>query len=92
MREYIVSNKLKNPLKNNRPGKIWVKSFIRRNRMSFKKAKMIFSARKSATSNPFIVFGFYDILVKVMSEKKEKFVSSQIWILDNSDFPTDAGR
>ena len=27
-----------------------------------------------------------------MSEKKEKFVSSQIWILGNSDFPTDAGR
>ena len=46
------------------------------NRMSLKKANMISSARKSATSNPFIVFEIYDTLDKVMSEKQ--FLSSQI--------------
>ena len=60
------------------------------NRMSLKKANMISSARKSATSNPFIVFEIYDTLDKVMSEKQ--FLSSQIWNLDQSGFPTDAGR
>ena len=42
-----------------------------RNRMSLKKAKTISSARKSPTSNPFIVFGFYDILEKVVSKKRK---------------------
>ena len=51
---------------------------------------MISSAHKSATSNPFIVIGFYDTLGKGMSEKQ--FLSSQIWNLDKSGFPTDTGR
>ena len=69
MQEYVESNKLRTPFKNNRPGKKWVKSFMKHNRMSLKKANMISSAGKSATSNPFIVSGLYDTLEKVMSEK-----------------------
>ena len=60
------------------------------NRMSLKKSNTISSAWKSAASNPFIVFGFYDTLEKVMSEKQ--FLSLQIWNLDESGFPTDPGR
>ena len=41
---------------------------MKRNRISLKKANMISSARKSANSNSFIAFGFYDTLEKVMSE------------------------
>ena len=63
---------------------------MKRNRMSLKKANMIPLARKSATSNPFVVFGFYDTLEKVMSEKE--FVSLQIWNLDEAGSPTDTGR
>ena len=63
---------------------------MKRNRMSLKKANMISSARKSATSNPFIVFAFYDKLEKGYVRKKS--LSSQIWNLDESGFPTDAGR
>ena len=74
VQEYVESNKLRTPFKNNGPGKKWVKSFMKRNRMSLKKANIISSARKSATSNPFIVFGFYDTLEIVMSEKQ--FLSS----------------
>ena len=58
--------------------------------MSLQKANRISSAQKSATSNLFIVFEFYDTLEKVMLEKQ--FLSSQIWNLDESGFPTDAGR
>ena len=60
------------------------------NRMSLKKSNTISSAWKSAASNQFIVFGFYDTLEKVMSEKQ--FLSLQIWNLDESGFPTDPGR
>ena len=52
---------------------------------------MISSAQKSATTNPFIVSGFYDTLEKVTPEKQ--FLSSQIWNLDKLSFPADdAGR
>ena len=72
MQEYVESNKLRTPFKNNRPGKKWVKSFMKHNRMSLKKTNIISSVRQSTTSNPFL--------------------SSQIWNLDESGFPTDAGR
>ena len=55
-----------------------------------KKVNMISSAQTSATSNPFVVYGFYDNLKEVMSEKK--FLSLQIWNLDKLAFPTDTGR
>ena len=34
VQEYVESNKLKTPFKNNRPGKKWVKGFMKRNRIS----------------------------------------------------------
>ena len=46
--------------------------------------------REYVKSNKLIVFEFYDTLEKVMLEKQ--FLSSQIWNLDESGFPTDAGR
>ena len=54
---------------------------MKQNIISFKKANIISSSRKSATLNSF---------GKVFSEKQ--FLSSQIWNLDESEFPTDAGR
>ena len=73
-----------------KPGKKRIKSLKKCNRKSLKKINMISSARKSTISNPFIVFGFYDTLEKVMSEKQ--FFSSQIWILDETSFPRSTER
>ena len=58
-----------------------------RNKLSMKKANMISSASKSATSNPFIIFDFYDVLDKLVKEKKLKAL--QIWNCDESGFPND---
>ena len=63
---------------------------MKRNRISLKKANMISSARKSANSNSFIVFGFYDTLEKVMSENN--FFPRKYRNLDESGLPTDTGR
>lgn len=52
-----------------------------------KKANMISSARKSVTSNPFIIYDFYDALEKLVNEKKLK--ASQIWNCDESGFLND---
>ena len=55
--------------------------------MSLKKANIISSARTSATSNPFIIYDFYDVLERLMREKK--FKPKQVWNCDESGFPHD---
>ena len=61
MQEYVESNKLTTPFKNNRPGKKWVKSFMKHNRMSSKKTNIISSARQSTTSNPFLSLQIWNL-------------------------------
>ena len=79
VQEYVESSKLKAPCKNNRPGKKWVKSFMKLNKISLKKGDMISLEWKSATSNLCIVFGFFDTLEKVMSEKNVFSCKYGIW-------------
>ena len=47
---------------NNRPGYKWIKNFLKHNRLTLKKAEMISTARMVNTSNPFIIYDFYDTL------------------------------
>ena len=61
-----------------------------RNRLSLKRANMISTARKSATSNPFIIKDFYEKLQKLVAELKLN--ANQIWNCDESGFPTDPAR
>ena len=85
VQEYVRNHELRTPFKDGRPGKNWLRAFMARNKLSMKKANMISSARKSATSNPFIIFDFYDVLDNLVKEKKLK--ASQIWNCDESGFP-----
>ena len=86
--DYVRENKIQvSAFNDGRPGKHWLAGFMERNRLSLKKANMISSARKSATSNPFIIFDFFDQLEKVVSENNLE--ASQIWNCDESGFPTD---
>ena len=58
--------------------------------MSLKKANMICAARKSATSNPFIIYDFYDTIEKIVEEKG--LTPKQVWNCDESGFPTDPSK
>ena len=49
------------------PGPDWLKLFMKHNKLSFKKANMISAARKSATSNPFIIYDFYNQLDEIVT-------------------------
>ena len=63
---------------------------MKRNRLSTKKASIINAARKAATSNPFILYDFYEKLEEVM--KAKSFEPSQIWNCNESGFSTDPNR
>ena len=63
---------------------------MRRHNLSLKKANMICSARKLATSNPFLIYGFYDLLEQIVTENQ--LTAKQMWNCDESGFPTDPHR
>ena len=41
-------------------GNTWLINFLRRNKLTMKKAEMISSAQMSNTANPFIIYDFFD--------------------------------
>ena len=64
--QYILVNKIKvKQFKENRPGLTWMKNFMKHNKLSHKKAEKISSARKVNTSNPFIIYYFYNLIDEV---------------------------
>lgn len=90
VRDYVQANSLKTPFKDGRPGKDWFHSFLQRQRLSTKKASMISAARKANTANPFLIYDFYDVIEKIISEKNLK--PEQVWNCDESGFPTDPSK
>ena len=87
VQNYVTANNIHTPFTNNRPGKNWVRNFMRRNKLSTKKANIINSARKSSTSNPFLIYDFYDVIEEIITTKK--LGPSQIWNADETGFPMD---
>ena len=85
---YISANGLNVPtFKNGKPGRNWFQGFMKRNKLSLKKAEMISAARKAATANPFVIYDFYEQLEEIIKDKKLN--ANQIWNCDESGFPTD---
>ena len=91
VREYVVENNIKTPFKNDRPGRTWIKMFLKRNKLSLKKASMICISRKSNTANPFVIYDFYDKLENILNDNPE-IKSENIWNCDESGFPTDPSK
>ena len=90
VRDYVRANSITNPYNDDRPGKDWLHNFMKRQKLSTKKATIISAARKAATANPFIIFDFYEVVEKIIKEKKLK--REQIWNCDESGFPTDPSK
>lgn len=92
IKEYIVVNKYETPFKNNTPGRDWIRSFLARNSLTLKKGGMMQLARKSVTSDPFVVYGFYDTLEKIIEDKGLTNKPESIFNMDESGFPTDPSK
>ena len=64
--QYILVKKIEvKQFKDNRSGLMWMKNFMKGNKLSHKKAEMISCARKANTPNPFIIYDFYNIIDEV---------------------------
>ena len=64
--QYILVNKIEvKQFKDDRTVLMWMKNFMKCNKLSHKKAEMISSARKANTSNPFVIYDFYNLIDEV---------------------------
>ena len=68
VKEYLDQNSITTRFTGNLPGRHWLRNFMDRNDLSLKKANLISTARKSNTSNPFSIFGIFDLLEEVVKK------------------------
>lgn len=92
MHDYIVANEFVTPFTNNKPGPDWIRCFLKRHGLTLKKGGMMQLARKTVTADPFVVYGFYDKLEKIISEKGLENRPEAIYNMDESGFPTDPSK
>ncbi|KAK8372271.1 hypothetical protein O3P69_017786 [Scylla paramamosain] len=90
--DYLTANEISTPFKHNRPGRDWVNSFLLRHNMTLKKGGQMQLARKSVTSDPFVIYGFYDMLEKEMDRLNIKDRPECIYNLDETGFPMDPSK
>ena len=92
MAEYVkINNITAKQFKDGKPGDKWLKNFMKRNKLSMKKAEMISASRKANTANPFIIYDFFEQLEKIFEEHPE-LDETKIYNCDESGFPTDQTR
>ena len=86
-----MKNDISTPFKYDRPGRTWMKAFMKRNKLSLKKASMICISRKSNTANPFVIYDFYDKLATIFDANPD-LNPENIWNCDESGFLTEPGK
>ena len=89
--EYITANEIATPFTDNRPGPDWVANFLKRHNLALKKGGQMQLARKALTSDPFVIFGYYDKL-EVIKDLGIENRPECIYNLDETGFPTDPSK
>jgi hypothetical protein len=92
IQDYLVANEIDTRFKDNRPGRDWVTSFLKRHMLTLKKGGMMQMARKSVTSDPFVIYGYYDLLEKEIDRLQIRDRLECIYNLDETGFPTDPSK
>lgn len=88
---YVTNNNIKTRFKNGRPGEDWYLSFSKRHNLSIKKPQGVEYTRMGQI-NPFVIYGFYDILSKTMEELNLCNKPHLIYNLDESSFCHDPSK
>lgn len=90
--EYLIANEMNVPFTDSAPGKDWAFKFMQRHSLVLKKAITMQIARKNVTSDPFVIYGFYDILEAEVQRLGIADRPECVWNLDESGFPMDPSR
>lgn len=92
VKEYVEQNSLVVPFTGNRPGHDWYKGFCKRQKMSLKKMEPLEKARKINTSDPFLIYNFYDLVEQNIKDLSLEDKPNHIYNLDETSFCSDPSR
>lgn len=90
--EFVCINNLKTKFRNGRPEKDWLNNFFKRQNLRLKKPEQLEAIRRNATSDPFVIYHFYDVLESTLKELDLLNKPSHIYNLDETSFSNDPGR
>ncbi|MCL4152262.1 UNVERIFIED_CONTAM: hypothetical protein GTU68_060681 [Idotea baltica] len=90
--DYISNNEIPTRFVNNKPGKDWVFKFLQRHKLTLKKGGMMQLARKSVTSDPFVIYDFYEKLQNEIERLGIQDRPNCIYNCDETGFPTDPSK
>lgn len=85
--EYIKENNVPNQFKENYPGTEWAHRFMKRHKLRLKKGTSMQMDRKERTSDPFIIYSFYDVIEKEVQNLQLQDKPGHIYNLDETSFP-----
>lgn len=86
--KFVRENNIKTNFKDGVPGEDWFLNFKRRHNMSLKIPQNVEYARKKAL-DPFIIYGYFDLLEKTLIELQLLDKPHRIWNLDESSLSID---
>ena len=89
VKEFVIANGIETPFKQSKPGYDWVQSFLHRYNLKLTKGLIMQLCRTTARSDPFLVYGLYDLLEKTVENLGLSGKPKAIWNLDESGFPID---
>lgn len=93
VQDFVQENELKIAVfRDGKPGKDWFVGFCKRNKLSLKKIEQLEACRYKATSDPFIIYNFYDILEETLNKFNLKASPDSVWNLDETYFSSDPTR
>ena len=89
VQDFVIANNLKTRFKNGRPGRDWLRSFFSRHKLTLKKPEIQEGSRFRQQEDPFIVYGFLDLVEKHIKELNLERKPENIYNLDESAFFSD---
>ena len=92
VRDYIIANKIPTRFKNGHPGVDWLSSFMGRHKLKLKKGGQMQIARKNVTSDPFVIYEFYELLKNEVECLGIQNKPESIFNCDESGFPSDPSK
>jgi hypothetical protein len=74
------------------PGDEWIRSFLHRYHLSLLIPNTLERKRKDASSDPFLIYEYYDLLERELDRLEIRNKPENIWNVDESSFFTDPSR
>lgn len=87
--DYILANEILTPFTNDWPGYEWAAGFMEQRKLTPQKSGTIQVKRKNVTSEPFLIYGYYEVLEKEVDSLGIQDRPECIWNLEETGFPHD---